>query len=317
MNTKRTLTLVAVLLGTSVAGAEDAASETYLLRYKFAEGEQVHWKVVHLGTTETTIQGNTQTSKSRSTSTKVWKVQNVDESGNVTFVHTVDSVDMWQQLSDRPEIRYNSDKKQKVPPEYEHVAKTVGVALATVKISTKGDIIKRDTPTPNANFGVGGIVTLLPEKPVKIGSTWYEPSELRHGLPDGRVKRVKIRKFYELVKVQTGVATISVKTEVLTPVNDARIQSQLVQQLTAGTIKFDLDAGRILSKQLDWDETVVGFNGADSLMKYLARFTEELLPAEARAAERIEKASTEKAQDATAAKTARASPDARPAVRRE
>jgi hypothetical protein len=62
---------------------------------------------------------------------------------------------------------------------------------------------------------------------------------------------------------------------------------------------------------------VVGFNGADSLMKYLARFTEELLPAEARAAERIEKASTEKAQDATAAKTARASPDARPAVRRE
>ena len=150
---------------------------------------------------------------------------------------------------------------------------------------------------------------LLPEKPVKIGSTWYEPSELRNRLPDGRVKRVKIRKLYELVKVKTGVATISIKTEVLTPFNDARIQSQLVQQLTDGTIKFDLDAGRILSKQLDWDETVVGFNGADSLMKYLARFTEELLPAEARTAQRIEKAG--------AAKTARASRDGKPALRRE
>ena len=33
-----------------------------------------------------------------------------------------------------------------------------------------------------------------------------------------------------------------------------------------------------MSKQLDWDETVIGFNGAASNMKYLARFTEKLLP---------------------------------------
>lgn len=328
MSTKRILTLVTLLLCVSVAAAaadaaaDDAASETYLLRYSFSTGEQVRWKVVHLGTTETTIQGNTQTSKSRSASTKVWQVSDVDDGGNATFAHSVDSVDMWQQLSDRPEIRYNSEKKQEVPTEYEHVAKTVGVPLATLKVSTKGDIIKRDTPTPNASFGVGGIVMLLPEKPVKIGSTWFEPSELRHRLPDGRVKRVKIRKHYELVKVQTGVATISVKTEVLTPVNDARIQSQLVQQLTAGTIKFDLDAGRILSKQLDWDETVIGFNGPDSLMKYLARFTEELLPAEAQSAQSSEKpsgekANGEKAKDSAAAKTARALRDGEPALRRE
>ena len=54
------------------------------------------------------------------------------------------------------------------------------------------------------------------------------------------------------------------------------MKAQLVQQLTEGTIKFDIDAGRILAKQIDWDETVVGFNGSDSMMKYLARFTEEL-----------------------------------------
>ena len=324
MSRKRTLMLVAVLLFTSVARAEDsataakdAASATYLLRYKFSPGEQVRWKVVHLGTTETTIQGNTQTSKSRSASTKVWKVSQVDESGETTFVHSVDNVDMWQKLSDRPELRYNSEKNAEVPAEYEHVAKTVGVPLATVKISAKGDIISRDTPTPNASFGVGGIVMLLPEKPVKIGSTWYEPAELRHRLPDGRVKRVKIRKLYELLKVQTGVATISVETEVLTPVNDARIQSQLVQQLTAGTMKFDLDAGRVLSKQLDWDETVIGFNGADSLMKYLARFTEELLPAEARTAQRVKEASTKESTGPTEAKTARASRDGEPALRRK
>ncbi|MEL7266192.1 MAG: hypothetical protein AAFP69_15465, partial [Planctomycetota bacterium] len=51
--------------------------------------------------------------------------------------------------------------------------------------------------------------------------------------------------------------------------------SQLVQQLSNGTIKFDLDAGHVLSRQLDWDETVVGFQGANSMMEYQARLTEE------------------------------------------
>lgn len=309
MSTKLLLTLTLALVCTSCAVAEDEAPATYLLRYKFSEGEQIRWKVEHLATTETTIQGNTQTSKSRSGSTKVWKVTKVDNEGNITFTHSIDSVDMWQQVSDRPEIRYNSDEDQDVPEVYEHVAKTVGVPLATIQISSKGDIVNRDTPSSNANFGVGGIVMLLPPKPVKIGSRWHEPSELRTRLPNGQVKRVKIRKGYELTKVKTGVATIAVKTEVLTPVNDARIEAQLVQQLTEGTIKFDVENGRIISKQMDWDETVVGFNGADSLMKYLARFTEKLLTPEARTASKQRSNAKPKA-----ARTARGD---KPALRRE
>ncbi|HRX82068.1 MAG TPA: hypothetical protein P5307_23530, partial [Pirellulaceae bacterium] len=269
-------------------------------------------KVVHLGTTETKIQGNTQTSKSRSVSTKAWQVSDVDAEGNFTFSHSVTNVNMWQQLSDRPEVRYNSETDTEIPPEYQQVAKTVGVPLATVTISPKGDIVGREGSEANEKFGVGGIIMLLPEKPVKAGSRWYEPSELHTRLPDGRVKKIKIRKNYELEKIQTGVATIAVKTEVLTPVNDPRIESQLVQQLTDGTIKFDVDAGRVISKEMNWDKTVVGFNGADSMMKYLARFTEELLPVE-RTASKPQAGSA----ISSATETARASRDDKPALRRE
>jgi hypothetical protein len=290
--------------------AEEEAA-TYLLRYQFAKGEQVEWKVVHLGTTETKIQGNTQTSKSRSVSTKAWQVSDVDAKGNFTFSHSVTNVNMWQQLSDRPEVRYNSETDTEIPAEYQQVAKTVGIPLATVTISPKGDIVAREGSEANESFGVGGIVMLLPEKPVKAGSRWYEPSELHTRLPDGRVKKIKIRKNYQLEKVQTGVATISVKTEVLTPVDDPRIESQLVQQLTDGTIKFDVDAGRVISKEMNWDETVVGFNGADSMMKYLARFTEELLPAQ----RTVSKAAAE--STTAPAETTRVSRDDKPALRRE
>ena len=124
---------------------------------------------------------------------------------------------------------------------------------------------------------------------MKIGSRWHEPSELTAVGSDKQVKRIKTRKSYTLEKVQTGIATISVRTEVLTPVNDARLQSQIIQQLTNGTIKFDLDSGRLRSKQMDWDETVIGFSGGDSQLKYLARINEDLLqkiPASAKATSR-------------------------------
>ncbi|MCC6511489.1 MAG: hypothetical protein IT423_20485 [Pirellulaceae bacterium] len=50
-----------------------------------------------------------------------------------------------------------------------------------------------------------------------------------------------------------------------------------MQQMSRGTIKFDMDKGRLISKQLDWDDEVVGFRGAETALKYSARFTEESL----------------------------------------
>ncbi len=50
-----------------------------------------------------------------------------------------------------------------------------------------------------------------------------------------------------------------------------------MQQLSKGEIKFDIDRGRLISKRLDWDDEVVGFRGAETALKYVARFTEELI----------------------------------------
>jgi hypothetical protein len=115
--------------------------------------------------------------------------------------------------------------------------------------------------------------------------TWAIGDELRLPSEDGTVKKVQTQQSYKLEKVEAGVATISVATIVLTPINDPKLQSQIVQRLQKGTIKFDVDAGRLLHKQLDIDEQVFGFSGPESHMQYLARFTEELVkePATAKA----------------------------------
>lgn len=252
------------------------ADQTYQLSYRARVDESIRWKVTHLVTVDTKIRGGEQTAKTRSVSTKSWRVTAVEENGDLTFVYQVEDVDMWQAVTGRQEVRYNSRTDEVPPREYELAAKSVGVPLATVKINRYGRVLQRDSAQPAFNPGLGELTIPLPERPVKLGAKWHVPEEIKIRLEDGRVQRVQTRQAYTLDKVETGVATISVRTEVLTPVNDPKVHSQLVQRLTNGTVKFDLEAGRVLSRQMDLDETVIGFSGSDSVMQYLARLSEEL-----------------------------------------
>ena len=83
-----------------------------------------------------------------------------------------------------------------------------------------------------------------------------------------------------------GVPTIRIEPHPLTPVSSPAVESQLIQQLSKGAIKFDLDSGRMLSKELNWSDEVVGFRGPETSLRYEAKYTEELLPAAKRTASR-------------------------------
>lgn len=259
------------------AAAADDGAATYQLRYEFKPGEVFRCKVTHLTTVDTKIRGVAETAQTRSVSTKAWRITGVDPQGNTTFTYTVEDASMWQQLSGRPEVRYDSTKDKAPPAGYEHVAESVGQPMATVTIGPSGEIVRREHARPQFNPGIGELTVPLPAHAVKVGESWTKEGELPIRLSGGTVKRVKLRHVYELKKVQTGVATIEARTEVLTPIDDPAVQSQLVQRVKRGEIKFDVDAGRVLQQQMDVDETVIGFSGPDSMMKYLARLTEEMV----------------------------------------
>jgi hypothetical protein len=123
-------------------------------------------------------------------------------------------------------------------------------------------------------------------------------------LEDGEKKLIKTRQHYTLEKVASGVATIKVATQILTPNITPKVQSQLVQRLTEGTIRFDIDAGRVLSQQIDLDQRVLGFQGNDSSLHFLGRFTEEYLPAEEKTASKPVKTAAKPAPAASPAKSA-------------
>jgi hypothetical protein len=199
----------------------------------------------------------------------------------MTLENLVESVDLRNQMSGRQEVRYNSETDAAAPLGYEDVAKSIGKVLSVVTISPTGEVLKREDKTKRAVADQSGgmLVPLLPKEPIAIGQVWSAPADVNVATDGGGVQPIKTRQQYELERVENGVAAIAVETQILTPTNDPKIRVQLIQRLSKGHIRFDLKSGRILGQQTDLDERVLGFSGAESSMHYVARFTEELLPA--------------------------------------
>jgi hypothetical protein len=269
---RRLLIVIVPLLLASVA-----QSEEYKLVYKLKAGETIRSKITHLATVDTNVKGVNQVVMTKSVSCKTWQIEKVDAQGNVTLTHAIEWVDLWNKVSDRPEIKYDSRTDEKAPPGYEHVSLSIGQPLATITINAAGRITARKDTQPTYNPGIGDLTVPLPERAIKVGGKWHVDEEVKLQDQERRVKEVKVRHQYSLDKVETGVAVISVATQPLTPINDPKFEAQLIQRMQKGTIRFDIDAGRVLSRQMDLDETVIGFSGGDSNMHYVARYTEEPL----------------------------------------
>jgi hypothetical protein len=258
-----------------------SAEQAYLIRYKLQAGERIVSKVAHQSETQTTIAGVSEDSKARTSSVKLWEVSSVDISGNMTFVYSIDKVQMSQSVGE-DSYEYDSESDPEAPDIFAGVAKHVGIPLATITIDARGELVKRDRDFRIPQLGIGELTIPLPSEAVAIGAQWHVPRELRLKTDSGKYKLVKVRELYRLEKVSAGIATISMQTQPLTPVVDPALEAQLLQQLSKGTIKFDLDNGRLVSKRLDWSEKVFGFKGPDSAMRYDASWQEELLPSNTR-----------------------------------
>src|SRR5262245_38594118 len=113
--------------------AKQRLAPAHRLAYRFTPGETLRTKVVHLATVETKIKGVAQTTKSRTISTRVWKIRDVDAAGNITFENVVERLEMWNSVEGRQEVHYDSDSDKTPPPEFANVSDSVGKVLATIK----------------------------------------------------------------------------------------------------------------------------------------------------------------------------------------
>ncbi len=262
----------------AAAGLAEQAPESYLLRYRFEPGEELRWNVIQRGNVRTSVSGTTQTAETISKSVKVWRVKEVDEEGKATFEHSVEDVDMRQNLTGRPEVRYNSRTDKEAPLGFGDVAAAVGKPLTVIQIDRQGKVLLRHQTKHNKSMrNPGQIVIPFPEEPIPVGHTWSFPYEVDVSLEGGGVRKIQTRQRFTLKDVKNAIAVIHVSTQILSPVHDPAIEAQLVQREASGDVRFDIDAGRIVSQRMDLDKRVVGFRGKASSLHYRTRFTEEFI----------------------------------------
>jgi hypothetical protein len=269
-----------------VAADQVAASKgpTYDLCYKLRTGDILRYDVEHRASIRSTIDESTQAAQTQTNSIKAWKVTDVLPNGEMEFANVVEQVHMVNQLPDRSPTEYDSRHDKTPPPGFEAAASAVGVPLSVVRISPRGKIVQRDIKFPQeATDDDGSIVVRLPDEPVAVGATWDEPYELNVQLHSGGTKVLQTRRHYELTDVAHGIATIAVTFQVLSPI-DSHIESQIVQRLMKGTVRFDIEAGRVVSQQMDVDKSILGFAGATSSMHYVMRMQEKLIQPTAKVA---------------------------------
>jgi len=278
-----TLSQLACVLATVLAvvmTGEVTVPETVHLRYVFRRGDMVASRVKHRALTETTMNGVTESVETMTDSTRTWRVVHVDATGAATLEQSVNDVTMTSRSSDRGEIRWASSGDAEPPPGYEAVPASLGVPLVRLTVSPAGLVLERRELRPCPAAASGDLVIVpLPEEPVPVGHIWTVPDEVIVEVPNGPRKAVRTRLRYRLEAVHDGLATIAVDTTVLTPLDDPRLEARLLERIWDGTIRFDIEAGRITSRRTAIDRRVVGFGGPQSSVRYKASLDEQTIDA--------------------------------------
>ena len=251
--------------------------QKYKLAYQFKADDQLRWDVEHTASTKAQIAGTMEETSSRSQSAKLWKVVDVDATGNMRFVHSIESVQMWQKIGDDEPVTFDSRTDESAPAEFAGILEKIGKPLAMITISPEGKILDRKSSSQQAKFGVGDICIPLPMDEIAVGHEWFVATSFQGTDEQGRPQPLKARINYKLNKVKDKYAYVSFRTQVLTPIESEKVRSQILQQLTNGYAIFDLDQGKMIRKEVEWSEKVQGYEGPDSFLQYNGRMTEKFV----------------------------------------
>ncbi|MEZ6057188.1 MAG: DUF6263 family protein [Planctomycetaceae bacterium] len=208
----------------------------------------------------------------QTTSWKRYTVKDVAADGSATLELKIDRVIMSAK-GESGDFEFDSAKPGTAPAEFTHIRDTVGPPIAEIIVSAVGEVtavqhlLKNQQNVKDADDRNVDVLSLLPNEPVKVGAQWKEKYEEQISVPPALKKTIKMQKVYTLKEVKDGLATIEMVTMVLTPLQDSKEESQLIQRTPSSIIQFHLEDGRIMSRSSSLHNTVVGFAGESSRIK--------------------------------------------------
>ena len=232
-------------------------------------------RVSHDMNVEMSVSGSSMTTDSNATSTKVWKVKETRPDGTATFEHMVEDVEMKNDASGHMPTHYSSRSDAKPPAGYETVAKSVGVPLINITMILEGRSSSEST-SRKGRMQNGKIDASFARE---TDCCWRKLDDSQYDRAAHRrwgIKRIRTRQVFTLNELKDGIAVIHMERQILSPI-DPTTEVKLIQGESTGTIRFDIDPGRVVSQEAEVDRRVLGFRGPTSSIHLRTLFTEKLV----------------------------------------
>jgi hypothetical protein len=282
----RSLSLGVAILASSAIGPLLSAAEPVLLRYQFQPGQIVRYEVVLNDDYHIELADGIDNPYSHQNSTKSYEVKSVQEDGSAVLSLTIESIQL-EIVQNGEKTKFDSTKKVEgpLPPEFLSLNGMVGKPHLEIVVSPTGEISSSKPiggniqPESNAGPSSFDVLMGLPEKPVAVGESWKEDVTVNVGLTANPAlqKPVKIQRVFTLKSYEDSVAVIDVQTRVLTVLDDASEELQLLRRKPKGTVVIDNKQGVMRSKSLTQKNEVTGFDSSASLFKFTQKQEETMI----------------------------------------
>lgn len=257
-------------------------AESFLLRYKFQADQVIRYEVSLHDNYVVKIGELTEEPHSHQDSIKNYRVISVNEDGSAVIELMMESakLDLFQNGA---KAKFDSQFDKKPQEIFKPIASMIGRPHLKLTISPTGEVSNLQPLLNNKNLPnqlAIDVLVQLPEEPVKVGGIWKEDIAVPLSLPGSPLKQmVKLQRRYFVRSVENGIATITIKTKVLTPLSDPELEMQLLRRKPEGSMQIDLNRGLLLSRTLTQKNQVVNFGKGATQMDFKQMHTEKLLPA--------------------------------------
>ncbi|MEY3226817.1 MAG: hypothetical protein RLZZ536_1436 [Planctomycetota bacterium] len=294
----------------AVTATVAAAAQTWSLKYQFHQGQQLRYQSRQQMTLEAQVGENHRVDVSQVRQVRRYSVS--DTNGDLTKL-SMQFEDVWmqRQVDQEPAVEFRSSMKAgEVPEVFKNVAhslrgaapvfrvtgtgRSVASAVGTAKdlkslaspVDPAADSADSDASTTvvtarDAASDPGSFLMLLPDAPVCIGGTWKEEFQVQVRGGENLQLPVQILRTYRLENVENGIARVTFRSSVRTPLRGTVIRSQLIQATPSGSFLLDISRGLMVQREFRWNETVIGALGPESILSSHGTQTDELLQAAA------------------------------------
>lgn len=257
--------------------AAEAASEKYLLRYRFAAGEELRYASSQTLTQQQVAPAGQKLDVSKVEQDRVFHVTKVLDNGDVMVSMQFEHVRMELKTNDQDPVVFDSTMPDAdVPPQFRGAADQLKGAAATFRLRPEGTPVS-DDGVEESQGSQASFMMPLPQEPIAVGDSWKVRIPVKVRLAAGVLREVRLLRTYKLVSVEDETAMIRFFTSIESAVRSPQEKGQLLQATPNGSVEFDITGGRVVKRELRFDKAVLGALGTNTILSSKGLTVERLV----------------------------------------